>query len=144
VTTVAYRDGVLAADRRVTQGDRIMQYRYQKVYKNQHGWLYGACGKVADMERFFEWADPFDGAPGGEPPPKGEFEGLMVSPKGAVFEVEDGTWWRAKTKLHAVGSGASAALGALHAGADALTAVKIAQLIDSASGGGVDFVTIKD
>jgi 20S proteasome alpha/beta subunit len=140
MTTIAYKDGVLAADRRVTKGDQIVQYKHRKAYKNVEGWLYAGSGTVSDLKRFEAWAETDDGS---KTPPKGDYEGLMVSPEGRVWAVEGGVMWRMTgAKFMAIGSGGPVALGALHAGADAVQAVKIAQLVDSSSGGGVDYVTL--
>jgi hypothetical protein len=141
MTTIAYKDGVLAADRRVTKAGSIVQCKYRKAYKSASGWLYGAAGTITDIERFWLWVEADDHK---RSPPKGDYEGLLVSPTGrSLWVVEGGGMWPLRgAKFAALGSGCDVALGALHAGADAVQSVKIAQLVNSGTGGGVDYVTL--
>jgi 20S proteasome alpha/beta subunit len=141
VTTIVYRDGVLAGDSRTTDEATIYPGATPKVFKNKAGWLYGASGNVAAIERFNEWADALKvrltKAPGGN------FEGILVSPKGAIYFVEGGSAWKLNAPFAATGSGRDAAYGALHFGASALEAVDIAIKIDSGSGLPVTHVSLK-
>lgn len=141
MTTIVYRDGTLAADRRVSHGDSIVADTYRKVFETHDGWYGAWCGAVVDGHAFQIWADDLRD----KPPPKGHYTGVLVSPKGVVHEFENGVILPRprKKKFFAWGSGANTALGALHAGADARKAVLIAQKVDAFSGGGVDSIKIK-
>jgi hypothetical protein len=140
VTTVVYSAGTLAADRRVTIGGSICGDSYRKVFTTPDGWLGAWAGGVAAGNEFEAWAKTDRKTK----PPTGECIGILVTPKGRVVEYEDGLRIPnpRRSKFHAWGSGAPAALGALHAGADPRKAVLIAQKVDSASGGGVDVVSL--
>src|SRR5690606_15754986 len=61
---------------------------------------------------------------------------LLVSVLGKVYEVSsDFSTHRRKTKTYGIGSGSAFALGALAAGVDPLTALKIAAKMDTGTGG---------
>ena len=111
MTTIVYSRGLLAADKRVTFGGTIDGDTYRKVFKTPDGWCGAFCGSAADGYAFAEWAL---GARD-EAPPKGDYIGILISPRRVVYEYERG---RAlpkprKKKFYAWGSGAVAALGAL-------------------------------
>ena len=141
MTTVVFYDGVLAADRRVTMSGEIVADAYRKVGVTHDDWLFAWCGKCADAMTFVEWAH----GDRSDKPPKGDYCSLLISPNGKrVFEFEDGKILpkARKRKFFALGSGSTAALGALYAGATAKQAVLIAQKIDTSSGGGADTISI--
>ena len=64
--------------------------------------------------------------------------------RGRVYEITgaDGAWTRSQRGLYAVGSGSHLALGALEAGADPETAIKIASIYDSWTNDSVRVVKI--
>jgi ATP-dependent protease HslVU (ClpYQ) peptidase subunit len=132
MTTVVYRDGILAADTLVTQGGAVKVHgEYRKIRRiGDH--LVGTSGGVADCERFVNWLMAGEDAE----PPKGEYAAIVVSPNGRVREIEGGHPLPRprNAKFFAIGSGAPFALAAMYAGADAVTAVKIAAKIDTATG----------
>ncbi len=135
MTTIAYRDGVLAGDTRVTRGGYIMPGHFRKIGRSPAGDLVGIAGNCAKADGFLSAivngsADPTA--------PEDGVTALVISPDGQItvheaagrFDVTGAAFW-------AIGSGTSAALGALHAGASAEEAVRIAMLIDNDSGGEV-------
>lgn len=132
MTTVVYRDGVLAADSLVTMGGALKVHGEYRKIRRIGDFLVGASGGVADCEKFIQWLT----SNGDADPPKGEYHALVVSPKGHVREIEGGHALPRprKAQFYAIGSGAPFALAAMYAGADAVTAVKIAAKIDTATG----------
>ena len=138
MTTIAYRDGLLAADSRVTvdsDSGGARMFRCQKLYrvKTSDGTdaVVGLAGGAFDGLAFLDWLVSEDKHPptrlleGGA-----DFTALMLNKHG-LFEYDK--WCRPDRvleKFYAVGSGAKAALGALHMGASAEKAVKIACKID--------------
>ena len=143
MTTVVYRDGVLAADRRITHGRYIDSDACNKLFRTPDGWIGAFCGGAAAGNAFGMWAL----GDRDKPAPKGNYTGILVSPKRTVYEFECGLPLGPLPKprknfFYAWGSGGPSALGALHAGADAKKAVLIAQKVDSGSGGGADILTI--
>lgn len=134
MTTVVYRDGVLAADSLATLGDTKLHGDYKKINRI-NGHLIGVAGGVADCATFLDWCRA-----GGEltetKAPEGSYQALVIDPSGKATEVECGKYLPRmnRTKFHAIGSGAPFALAAMYAGATAVEAVKIATKIDTNSG----------
>jgi hypothetical protein len=141
MTTIAFRDGIMAADSQVTvdsEGGGARKFRCEKLYrvKVRNGRktvpaLVGLAGGSYDGLAFLDWlmgADP-------EPPTRliegeADFTALVLN-KFGLFEYDK--WCRPERvleKFYAVGSGAKAALGAMHMGASATCAVAIACKID--------------
>jgi hypothetical protein len=132
VTTIAVRDGIMAADTRVTVdteagGSRL--FKCEKLYRKA-GHIVGLSGESAPGLVFLDWYGS-----GKEPPEllvhgEGDFTALVMTPKG-LYEFDK--WCRGEEVLgrfHAIGSGAKAALGAMHMGASARKAVAVACKID--------------
>jgi len=130
MTTICYRDGVLAADtaifdRGCYQGETV------KIFRASDGRIGGLAGCFGDSAMFRDWFAK--GATGEVPEFKdGDSEGLIVYPGGKV------EWVGQKQKriemfapFHALGSGFCVALGALYAGASAQRAVEIAGTLDN-------------
>jgi ATP-dependent protease HslVU (ClpYQ) peptidase subunit len=136
MTTIAYRDGVLAADTRVTRGGYIMPGHFCKIGRSPSGDLVGISGNCAKADGFLRAV--INGTADPTAPEEG-VTALVISPDGRItvheaagrFDITGAEFW-------AIGSGTSAALGALHAGASAEEAVRIAMLIDNDSGGEVN------
>ena len=138
MTVIAYRDGIMAADSRVSVsteggGDRIFKCEklYRKTIKEKRrrkfDVIIGLAGESAPGLVFLDWYGS-----GKEPPSSlidgdADFTGLLLRPDG-LFEVDK--YCRPEKiiqpKFYAVGSGAKAALGAMHMGANAATAVAVA------------------
>jgi ATP-dependent HslUV protease subunit HslV len=136
MTTIAYRDGVLAADSLVTLGDTKVHGRYHKIVRIE-GHLIGTAGSVAACQHFLDWLREATGEDGEDSaPPKGEYKALVVNPKGKVREFESGSLLPVPrgAKFFSIGSGAAYALAAMYAGASAADAVKIAAKIDTSTG----------
>lgn len=132
MTTIAYRDGVLAADSLVTLGSTKAHGSYLKI-RRIDGYLVGTAGSVADCQAFTQWLKAGDDT---HPPPKGEYVALIVDPRGKVREIENGSVLPCPrgAKFFALGSGGPFALAAMYAGASAQDAVKIAAKIDTNTG----------
>lgn len=132
MTTIAYRDGVLAADSLVTLGSTKVHGSYQKI-RRIGDYLIGTAGSVADCQAFVVWLKEGDDT---LPPPKGEYGALVVGPQGKVREIENGSVLPSPrgAKFFALGSGGPFALAAMYAGATAAEAVKIAAKIDTNTG----------
>lgn len=150
MTTIAYRDGVLASDSRATYDDWT-QSRCIKIYRAKSkvdpvkgDVLVGTAGHSSASLLFLDWLEV-----GGEPRlhDRGvnemtEFECLIVHKSGIwvgdrlcrLEKLEEDFW--------AAGSGRQAALSAMHCGKSAIDAVRMACRIDSFSGGRVVHMTL--
>lgn len=141
MTIIAYRDGVMAADSRVTVdseagGTRL--FRCEKLFRKtikigrrkKVPVIIGTAGESAPGLIFVDWYGS------DKPPPSQLIEGeadftcLILRPDG-LYEADK--WCRPERiphKFYAIGSGAKAALGAMYKGASAIEAVEITCKID--------------
>ena len=138
MTTIAYRDGVLAADSIISVGGSLGSHT-DKIARRADGHMAGGAGTCAYWQRFCTW---FMAGENGDPPEakvSADFldRGVIFRPDGSfeVFEPEGMSVQRGN--YYAMGSGRAEALGAMFAGADAPTAVRAGIEHDSNSGGSV-------
>lgn len=150
MTTIAYRDGILAADSRTsiqTEAGGSRFFKCEKLYRVLRGGvlnIVGLAGESASGLVFLDWYQSGDK----ETPEKlitgeADFTALVLNRSG-LFEFDK--WCRGEKilgRFYAVGSGAKAALGALHMGANARTAVRIACKVDPYSAGPIVTMSIK-
>lgn len=134
MTTITYRDGVLAADSRSSGSGFIYSDSGQKFWKLPDGRLAAGSGELAEVETFVRWLS--GGAK--KERPKLPNSRVVVAEKSGIRHVFEGDGdFTDRSKFSAWGSGAPAALGAMHMGADAIQAVEIASKIDPFTGGRV-------
>jgi hypothetical protein len=142
VTTIAYRDGVLAADTLITSGGERVGH-HQKA-RRRGRLLYattGSCG-LGDA-----WAAWLRAGAAGEPPTLlsdgGTANGYVFLPDDAVvwFHSEGVTHIRAP--FWAAGSGDCFARGAMETGATAEQAVAAAIKWDTGSGGEITVISVR-
>lgn len=139
MTTIVYRDGILAGDSRVTVEDMVSTDKATKVHRLRDGSLFGWAGGVEDAERLrLSLRKRQD-------PPKLEcISALLIAPDGTISLYEGNIWIEQKgERYYAVGTGAPYALGAMDAGASAVDAAKIAVKRDINSGGKVKTVSLR-
>ena len=137
MTTIAYRDGVLAADSLLTDGNLICG-SVSKLATSKHGAIGGAVGRLERTLEFLRWLETFDvdrRNPDVAPVAEGA-DGLIISPKERIF-----LWTGGKqlvvldAPFAAIGSGAKVAMGAMAAGATAEQALRICRDYDIYTGG---------
>lgn len=148
MTTIAYKDGVMAADTLVSNGDARMGFidkigkvpeAIPGVFGNAEGRaffgaLYGTTGAFRDIAKVNRWACQHGLNEANAPKIDCDTTILMISADGQAFQWEgDGPWspFRMIDGCIAIGSGAPEARGALLAGATALQAVEIAAKLDA-------------
>lgn len=143
MTTVAFRDGIMAADTQITAGDTKEGF-IRKVWRADE-YLVGFSGD-ADVAQKIRWKmdeneiDPLDYRFGLETWPDDEmmfyiFDGSQlwqIYQKGAAFYCD--------APFFAMGSGSNYALGAMAMGATARQAVAVAARFDVYTGGRVTWV----
>lgn len=144
MTTIAYRDGVMAADSASTYGNnKATQVR--KVRKIGR-FLVGLSGSASLAEDFCVWLARKQRITAWPVQPTGDdgvWALLVDRETGRVFKMDKcGTPFRLYGKWFATGSGMDAAMGAMAAGASALRAVEIACTIDAGSAGPVRSVVV--
>lgn len=138
MTTVAYRDGVLAADSRITAADMVVTDKATKVHRLRDGSLFGHAGSVEDAERLKRAL-----VKGHDAPKDLDVIALLVHPDGTITLFEGNLWIKQTDPYYAIGSGAPYALGAMDAGADAPSAALIGSRRDTSSGGRIKKVTFR-
>jgi hypothetical protein len=140
MTTVAYRSGILAADSRSTThtdagGARV--FLSEKLFRKsilvngvQQEVILATAGETFSGLVFVDWLGSGKEAPENLIHGDAEFTVLVLQNDG-LWEFDK--WCRGEKVLnefYAVGSGAKAAMGAMHMGASAKRAVEVACLID--------------
>lgn len=133
MTTIAYRDGVIAADTFLTtpRGDVLGEFR--KI-SSRGRLLVGVAGDTAACQTFLRW---FDRGAAGPPPPMKRITAIVVRQGHPLIYAHAGRWCELAAPFFAIGSGCEYAMGALAAGASAREAVEIASRFDTATGGSV-------
>lgn len=141
MTTLVYRSGVLAADSRCKNGSYVTPEPATKVRKLPDGSLVGFCGGIAECEELAAWIESPEGD---RPKPSVESCVVHIKPDGNLWLYEGGSkpYRLPVVEFYAWGSGFGVAVGALHMGADACEAVRIACLVDPSSGGPVQSVRL--
>lgn len=139
MTTIAVRAGKMAADSRVTyetEAGGVLHFRTEKIFRVGRD-IVGLAGESEPGLIFLDWykaGAALKDRPGVLIDGEADFTALVLTRKG-LFEY--GKYCRAERvfePFYAIGSGSKAALGAMHMGADAARAVRIACKIDPYSG----------
>jgi hypothetical protein len=151
MTTIAYRDGILAADSRLTvdHGGGSRKHTCRKLFrkrvgegKKAHDVVIATAGESSPGMVFVDWYGS------GKPVPDlflhlgGDFLCLVLTPSG-LFEYD--VYCRGdliEEEFYAVGSGSVAALAAMHCGKSAIEAVRVAARIDAFTGGRIVHETL--
>ncbi|AIW01734.1 proteasome subunit beta [Pseudomonas phage vB_PaeM_VL12] len=135
MTTIAYKDGIIATDGRITQGGVITNEDAEKRLEVD-GIVFWLSGAVCDWKVLAEAYVNGDGMEDHEL----KVSGLVLDGDGLHFISWDGGIYSEKVNLErprAAGSGTQFALGAMMAGASAEEAVEAAKALDIYSGGTV-------
>lgn len=138
MTTVAARDGVMAADSQST-GDYICRVR--KILRLPDGTLAAGAGTSAAVYAAIQWV--IGGRQGDAPDIEGSCV-LFLRPNGSLW-LADGRWpeFPLADKHIAIGSGGMAAQAAMLMGASAIEAVRIACHLDDGSSAPVHSAKLK-
>lgn len=145
MTTIAYRNGVMCADTQAYLGPGEPKHaRKSKVFRLKDGSLLGVSSSIVGAAvRLVPWVEEgcdHDNWPVVKDADKElKFEMMQVFRSGEVRYWNDAyTPTTIDVPFHAVGSGASYALGAMAAGCEATGAVRIACDFDPFSGGNIE------
>lgn len=133
MTTIAYRDGILAFDSAMTL-DHLRLGAHTKAWRYKDFFICGA-GSYSEIQAFKDWF--MSGMNGESPYPTDEGVFVIITPDRKVLMCDPSGWFVADGPYHAWGSGMAIALGAMAAGASAIKAVEAACEIDVYSHGPV-------
>ena len=146
MSTVVYRDGVLAADSRAYGGHgQDSPGEKRKIYRLKDGSVVGVTSGVLGMgERFAAWLNA-GGDPSAWTGSDPDLRAIIIRPGGEVFLADDGLYFSGPIRCdhYAIGSGAPYAMGAMAMGASAVQAVHVAIAHDCHSGGRVRAIHVR-
>lgn len=129
MTTIAYRNGVMASDSGVWVGDCNYPWA-RKVARGKDGTLYGVAGNAAQAHAFLDAVDEGQELPKAVEDKQGNssFSVLVARPgaKGVEIIRWDGVEKYPGAEYFALGAGACCALGAMYCGASAEQAITAA------------------
>jgi ATP-dependent protease HslVU (ClpYQ) peptidase subunit len=137
VTSIVYRDGILASDSQMAAGNAIIPGGIKKIHKLPDGSLYAFSGPVelGHAMRLY-LMDPEDQTlPDFTGANHNAYSGLILSSDGQLLCYDTCCWYNLKLPYYAMGSGDAFAYGALAVGASAQQACKAAIGLDTNSGG---------
>lgn len=145
MTTIAYRDGVIAADSRMTyttEGGGSRKHLCTKLYRKtitegrrSFDVIIATAGESSPALCFVDWYGSGKSIPEALMEFGGDFTVLILRPDG-LYEAD--VYCRPDKILepyYAVGSGAKEALASMHCGKSAVDAVRVAATIDPYTGG---------
>ena len=139
MTTIAYRDGMIAADTGMAVGETLIGHT-TKIARNIAGDLAGAAGRSGYAMRFREW---FKGGEHSPPPEAKETEhtldrGIIFRRDGTIEVHEPDGVFTIRADYYAFGTGREVALGAMAQGATAEEAVRATMKYDAYTFGMVE------
>lgn len=140
MTTIVYRDGVMAADRRAYSGDKKGIGAKTKIHRLDDGTLWGVSSSNVGADALIRrWVEGGCGDASPDQLKPDSFELLLVRPNGDVFYANGNLDLTGplKADFFAIGSGDHFAMGAMAMGASAAKAVQIASDLDLWSGEGM-------
>ena len=134
MTTIAYKDGILASDSLISNSCGVAVGKMCKVAKGKST-VGAAAGVYGDVVAFLAWVTDHDCDMAKRPKFEGALNGLIVYSDGALICI-DGNFAPGAlgVDVAAIGAGLELALGAMAAGASAEQAVAIACDLDLSSG----------
>jgi 20S proteasome alpha/beta subunit len=141
MTTIAYKDGVIAYDSRITANTTITNDDYEKCHEVK-GVKFVLSGKTSDYAKLIDAY--FGGSASGDL----QASAVIVDAEGLWYagrNNEDGFW---KSPIvgdgpYAIGSGGDHAFTAMDMGATAYQAVEMAMKRDSCTGGKIRTLMVK-
>lgn len=146
MTTITYRDGVMAGDGRAFGFDKMSVGEKTKVFRLSDGTLIGvstsALGIPKAVRDWVERGMDSSAIPVPRDKDKFDFEALIVRANGEA-ELLDGNWLPGdpvKADYYAIGSGKQFAMAALVLGKSAKESVEVAAQLDVWTGGSVSTV----
>lgn len=138
MSVIAYRDGIICCDGRMTISDMIVTDQYKKIAKID-GAIGGFVGDAEEAAALLRWFK--DGANLGDIP-NNKASGIIVLDRTLkkkktveIIQIEAGGYFELPDGYYARGSGREVALGAFYAGASAYDAVEASIKVISSTGG---------
>ena len=143
MTTIAANRTMIASDSKVTMESRTDSRNFlASKLEEKGGDFIGTAGTVDYCEQFLSWYGSKKKKP--HFPKDADFEALILTKDGRLIHFDE-TLTRSvlRDPFFAVGSGAHAALAAMHLGCDPSRAVEIACLVDPFTGPPVQHLSLQ-
>lgn len=142
MTVLAYKDGVLAADRRSSFGNAIVTT--SKIRRGASGMIAGACGHSMKCRAALAWLLD-EGADPSKWPGSSDVQILAITLDGRIWIYDDGGHpIEVFDEFAALGSGIGEANVAMACGKSAVEAVLLAAQFNSTCGNGADYLYLSD
>lgn len=141
MTILAFKDGILAADKMAVHSDRAITVT--KIFR-WHNWLLGVSGDYVKGLEMIEWFKS-GRVPSGLPSFQrtNDFAPLLaIGPEGILRYEDSVAPMRVEEKTFAVGSGRDYAIAAMHLGLSAVDAVRVASELCNSCGNGIDWLEV--
>lgn len=147
MTVIAYRSGVLAADRVMTDRGTILGMM-TKINRGPGGVLWGSAGSCGVGEQFDAWVrggrrGPLIVHTSADTVTDDDLDVLLIEPNGVIKSNEGLRLYTLPVEFVAIGAGADFALAAMKAGASAERACEIACELCTLCRGPVDTLELK-
>lgn len=143
MTTIAYKDGIMAADSGVTYDDTY-KGSTQKIFFSKKSGVVGMCGSLAYLAKFKKWVEVEHCDLAKIPNTEGDATALWLKTDETVWLIECGLAVQVNAPYYATGSGHALATGAMAAGASAEQAVLVATIHDAHSYAPVQVANLAD
>jgi ATP-dependent protease HslVU (ClpYQ) peptidase subunit len=115
-------------------GPKIIKCPPNEMFGQKDEFLMGFAGVAHEMISLMDFfLNPDLGM---KIPKTRDTKGLILTKKGIYIFDTPGQWMNVDERFHAIGSGSVTAIGAMHAGASTLEAVKVAAKVDLYTGMG--------
>jgi len=137
MTTIAYKDGIIAYDSRIVQGITICDDDFEKcIFKD--GFFFFLSGPTCDYEKFMNHF--INNRDESNLPVEGVGAFVYDKKLGALYQVQnsENSFWYVRmetAKICSIGSGSDHAITAMDMGASAEAAIKMAMKRDTCTGG---------
>lgn len=136
MTTIAYKDGIMAADTQVS-GSSTKFASIVKIAKTPSGSLVGAAGHCTWINKLITWASSSDDDATPPLPEIGHGSGFLIRPDRTIVGIEETGTFECASPYYATGSGEKFAMGVMAFGGSAEDAVRVSINLDLATGGEV-------
>lgn len=140
MTTIAYKDGIIAYDSRVTENGNIVDDNYSKM-RVCDGVMFFLCGNLDHVDKFVEHYMNSDKHDDLDVDAFIVQEGELLSTTFIDDHIE--TLQMRRDHCYSIGSGSHYALGAMDCGKSAREAIKVAMKRDAYTGGKINTYRIK-
>ena len=137
MTTIAYKDGIIAADTQVTD-DTYICGRASKIMRLDDGRIMAASGNIFRSQLFIDWLNGKIEKPVFDE----SFTAIVISPNGTAVEYDKNLIAAPATIPWVAGSGSHFAFAIMHNGGTAEDAVKVACELDIYSSAPINVVKI--